>query len=114
MKNLNELLKDCSSKIISSVLETGGVILGEKFSGKKGYFVENIQKSDEVAAKVETETGLKGFISTDELPKYGITEDDRDKIKAEFEAGTDDVVVMVAGEKEKAEKALQIITESIQ
>ncbi|MFC2092030.1 GAD domain-containing protein [Elusimicrobiota bacterium] len=114
MKNLNAIFEGSDSNIIQLVIGSSGVILGEKLSGKKGYFTQNIEKASEIAQAIEDETGLKGFISSDELPKYGITENDKEKIESEFEVTDDDIVVLVAGGKEAARKAMQILVEKIQ
>ncbi len=113
MKVINDLFEGSNSKIINSVISGGGVILAEKVAGKKGVLLDNMDKAKDIAAKVEKETGIKGFISTDELPKYGITENDRENIKEEFEAGDEDIVIMVAGDEKIGRRAMEIIVDSI-
>ncbi|MFW6134723.1 MAG: GAD domain-containing protein [Elusimicrobiota bacterium] len=114
MKIINELFENSNSNIIKSVINSGGVIVGEKMEGKRGYFTENMERSNRIAEKVESETGLKGFITTDELPKYGITVEDRDNIKQEFNCSDNDIVVMVAGKEEDANKAVELIKENVE
>ncbi len=113
MKNLNSLFEGSASNIINSIIKAGGIILGEKFEGRRGYFTSDQENSARIASDLEKETGLKGFISTDELPKYGITEEDKDKIKEEFGCSEDDIVILVAGAEDKASRALEIIKENI-
>ncbi len=113
MKNLNNLFAGSASNIINSVINAGGVILGEKFQGRSGYFTSDYERAAKIASIVEKETGLKGFISTEELPKYGITEEDRDRIKEEFGSSQEDTVIIVAGAEDKASRALEIIRENI-
>ncbi|MGM0441679.1 MAG: GAD domain-containing protein [Elusimicrobiota bacterium] len=113
MKVINEVFEESNSKIIDSVVSGGGVILGEKVTGKKGFLLNNMDKAKDIAAEVEKETGIKGFISTDELPKYGITIEDRDNIKKEFDAEEEDIVIMVAGDEEKGRRAMNIIVDRL-
>ena len=87
--------------------------MGVKAEDFKGVLIAEREFTDKVADKVEAETGVKGFISTDELPKYGITKEDREKIRESFECEENDTVVIVAHNKDRAEKALLIIESEI-
>ena len=113
MKNLNYIFKESESQIINSVIGGGGVVMGEKFKSGKGFFTSNREVSKAIALKIEEKTGLKGFISTNELPKYGISNEEKEKIKEEFNCTQEDVVLMAAGSEPEASEALNIINEEI-
>ena len=75
--------------------------------------IEDQKLTDSLAKKIEKEAGVKGFISTDELPKYGLNKQDKRNIEEAFGVKEGDVIIMVADQREKAEKAIQIIEAEI-
>jgi glutamyl-tRNA(Gln) amidotransferase subunit E len=113
MKEITDLLSETNSHVIREVLDSGGVVLGIKDEGFAEVLVEDRKLTDSLAKKVETEAGVKGFISTDELPKYGLNKQDKRNIEEAFGVKEGDVVILVADQKEKAEKAIQIIEKEI-
>lgn len=113
MKDITDLLSETNSHVIRGVLDSGGVVVGIKAEGFAGVLIEDRKLTDSLAMKVEKEAGVKGFISTDELPKYGLNKQDRRNIEESFGAKEGDVVILVADQKEKAEKAIQIIEAEI-
>jgi glutamyl-tRNA(Gln) amidotransferase subunit E len=52
-----------------------------------------------------------GLIHSDELPGYGISEDEVERLRGIFNADKDDCMILVAAEGEKAEKALKAVLE---
>ncbi len=113
MKDISDLLSETNSHVIRGVLDSGGVVVGIKVEGFSGILIEDQKLTDSLAKKVEKEAGVKGFISTDELPKYGLNKQDRRNIEESFGAKEGDVVILVADQKDKAEKAIQIIEAEI-
>jgi Glu-tRNA(Gln) amidotransferase subunit E-like FAD-binding protein len=109
MKDITELLRGTACTFVSKVITSGGVVLGEKFSGFYGYFLKNKKAATALATKIKKETGAGGFISTDELPAFGITEAEKKQIEEAFGVAEGDVVIFVVDKKEKAEKALSIV-----
>jgi glutamyl-tRNA(Gln) amidotransferase subunit E len=51
--------------------------------------------------------GVKGLFHTDELPAYGITQDEVDSIKEELKLEENDAFILVSGNKTKANNALK-------
>ncbi len=113
MKEINDLLSETNSHVIREVLDSGGAIVGIKAEGFAGVLIEDQKLTDSLAKKVEKEAGVKGFISTDELPKYGLNKQDKRNIEEAFGVKEGDVVILVADQREKAEKAIQIIEAEI-
>jgi len=113
MKDLTDLLKGSNSHVIQAVMASGGVVLGMKAQGFNGVLIEDREFSNRLSAKLQAQTGCKGFISTDELPKYGLTKEDKQTIEQALEVGEQDVGVFVADKKEVAEKAIAIIEKEI-
>jgi len=113
MKDLTDLLKGSNSHVIQGVTASGGVVLGMKAPGFNGVLIEDREFSNRLSAKLEAEASCKGFISTDELPKYGLTKEDKQAIEQALEVGEQDVGIFVADKKETAEKAIAIVEKEI-
>ena len=113
MKEITDLLGETNSHVIRAVLDSEGAVVGIKAEGFAGVLIEDQKLTDSLAKKVAVETGVKGFISTDELPKYGLNKQDKRNIEEAFGVKEGDVVILVADEREKAEKAIQIIEKEI-
>jgi glutamyl-tRNA(Gln) amidotransferase subunit E len=69
--------------------------------------------ADSLAKKLDSTLGIKGFISTDELPQYGISKDEKESVEKALELGTNDVGIFVVDKKEKAEKAIELIEQEL-
>ncbi|MEW6557544.1 MAG: GAD domain-containing protein [Elusimicrobiota bacterium] len=109
VKDITTLLKNTESHLLKNIIHAGGVVLGVKIKGKTGVLVKDEEFSDRLQAEVAKKTGVGGFISTDELPRYGISAKEKAEIEKDFNCLKKDVIVFVAADKEKAEKAIQII-----
>lgn len=108
-KDITGIFQNTESNLLRSIIQGGGKALGTVIQGKAGLLVKDVKFSDALQKEVEKSTGIKGFISTDELPRYGISAAEKGKALSAFSAGAKDVVVFVAGEASEGEKALQII-----
>ncbi len=113
MKDITSLFKETNSQLIKSVIDSGGVIMGIKAEGFSGVLIKEKKFTDSISKKAEKETGIKGFISTDELPKYGINKATKRSIEENFECKEGDVVIFVADQKDKTQKALEIVEKEI-
>lgn len=108
-KELTSLFSKTASHIIAGVIKSGGIVGGVKIAGGNGILLKNNKLSNLVQDEIMAKTGVKGFISTDELPQYGINAADKKKIMLSCEATAKDVVVLVADQREKVLPALDII-----
>ena len=112
-KKLNELFKNTKSKVIQNALKRKQTVLGVKlpnFAGILGYEVQPKRRfGTELADYVKFWAGLKGIFHTDELPNYGITQQEVDEIKRLFKCNENDAVVIVAGPEDKAKLALEVV-----
>ena len=109
MKDVTKIFEKADSRLIKAVLGRGGVVLGTRLENFSGVLTEDKIYAESLAKKVESKTGVKGYISTDELPAYGISRAERDLVKAELGAKENDVVILVVDDAEKAKKALSLI-----
>jgi len=103
MEDVTNIFENTGSSLIRGTIE-------ENFAG---ILVEDKAYADALQKKVEEETGVKGYISTDELPAYGITKEEKEAIESRFGVKGNDVVILVADEESKARRALEAIKEDI-
>jgi Glu-tRNA(Gln) amidotransferase subunit E-like FAD-binding protein len=113
VKDITKLLANTGSHILAETVKDGGVIMGLEVDEFNGVLIKNDKLSNLIQDEIAERAGVRGFISTDELPQYGLTAVDKKNILNAFGAGPKDVVVLVADKKEKAEAALKIIEEKI-
>ena len=116
--DLSKIISTNRSDFVSKGLKSGKKLIGINFKGFKGIFgkelMEDYRFGTEISSKVEIISGLKGIIHSDEdLKKYKFTEEEVKKVKNELNFEDTDCFVLVLGDKEEVEKALEIIVHRI-
>ncbi|MFP4524315.1 MAG: Glu-tRNA(Gln) amidotransferase subunit GatE [Candidatus Woesearchaeota archaeon] len=104
-------LKSSSSKVIRVALDKeDGVVLGaklEKFGGLLGLEVQPGRRFGSELSDHAKVMGVKGLFHSDELPKYGITQEEKDAVFKELGADpSEDAFIIIAAEKRVAELAI--------
>lgn len=114
-KDVSKILKDADSYLIKGALEAGDNIIGMKLNGFANILKIPIQDEQTLAKELvdylKHYTGMKGFMHTDELPKYGIQEKHIFQLRRLFGGGNEDAVAFVFGNKEACENALSLIAD---
>ena len=113
MKDISNLFGQTHSNLIRDILDRGGVILGMKAENFTGVLLKNEALALDIERRLEETTGIKGYISTDELPRYGILAGEKEAIEKAFGVKKKDVVILIVEEREKARKALKIVEDEI-
>ncbi len=104
------MLARTNSRVLRKVLNSKGVLLALKLSKFGGLVGKELQSGRRLGteladrAKIYGKTG--GLFHTDELPNYGISQAEVNKLKERMDAGEDDAVILVADSRDKAETAL--------
>ncbi len=114
--DVTNVFKSTGSKIIKKILSKGGVVLAARLPGFKGILGMELAPGrrfgTELADYARFWAGVGGLFHSDELPKYGITaEEVREVYKALGADIEHDAFVLVAEEREKAEKAITAIVD---
>lgn len=114
IQDLTKLLKNTDSKILKeSIKQKDGVIFATKIDNFNGIFgIElnpNRRVGSEFADRVKHATSLKGLFHSDELPNYGVTDFEVEKIKKELNVSEKDGFLIVAGSKSKVNIAFETI-----
>jgi len=113
--DVTEIFEETRCKIIREALEEGGLVLAVKlpsFHHILGYEIgPNIRFGTEVSDYARFWGGVGGIFHTDELPKYNISIEEREKLKDHMKCQKLDAVIFVADQKERCEEALKMAVE---
>ena len=113
---ITNLLQNCNSKIIKKSLENGDVIKAikvEKFAGLFGFEpYSGIRLGKEIGQLVRF-FGIGGVFHSDELPNYGIENNDIQNIRKYLELEEDDAFLIIAGKNPALEHAINSIINRI-
>ncbi len=116
IRDVTEVFKQCKSRIIRRVLSSGGRVLALKLPGFHGLLGVEVQPGrrfgTELADYARFWGGVGGLFHSDELPGYGITSSELDKVYEILGAKKGwDAIVIIADEERKARKALEAVKE---
>ena len=115
VKDVSDIFKNTKNKIIRRILESGGKVISIRLKGFSGLIgmetAPGYRLGKELVEHVRFWTGLKGIFHTDELPKYGITEEEVYKLKEFMDAEEDDAIVFVVADSSTAYEAIEKIRE---
>lgn len=107
--DVTNIFEDTKSSIVSSSIKSGKGVYALKLNGFDGLLRGEEGEAllgPELAAYAKT-AGVAGIFHSDELPKYGITEDEVDKVKEELGIKDDGAFALVTGKEKKAKEALK-------
>lgn len=106
--DVKELLQGTESKIVSKALENGSVlaIKLKGFAGLIGVEVQPGRRFGTELAGYAKKMGVSGLFHTDELPAYGITQEEVESVRTFLDLQEEDAFILVADEDEKARNAL--------
>ncbi len=102
MKELTDIFKNTGAHFIKNSIESGSVVLGVKAENFAGVLANNKEYAESLAKKLSENPGVKGFISTDELPKYGISADEKTAVESALDVKEKDVGIFVVDKKRKS------------
>lgn len=110
--DVTALFAESGSKVILKSLKNGGVVLACLLPGFDGLVGREIQPGRRLGTEMSDRAkraGVGGIFHTDELPAYGISVQDVERVRGLLSAREEDCVVMVTGPRDRAEKALQAV-----
>jgi len=109
--DVTSVFSNTTSKVILKALNRG-VVYAVNLPGFAGFVGKELQPGRRLGTEFSDrakKSGVGGIFHTDELPNYGITQDEVDALQKSVGAGDKDCVVMVADTKEKAKGALEAV-----
>jgi glutamyl-tRNA(Gln) amidotransferase subunit E len=109
--DLTHVFEETDSKIIRRALDKSGKVLAMPLYGFAGVLKSgNYRLGKELADMVKV-IGIKGLFHGDELPAYGVTEEEVKRIKEELSLGPQDSFVLIAEKEEKARLGMEKVRE---
>ena len=113
--DLTELFKNTSSNILRKALDRRGKILGIRLNDFLGLLGKELQPNyrvgTELAGRAKIKAGVGGIFHSDELPNYGITDREVERVRKELHCLIRDAFILVADEESKARRALEAVYE---
>ncbi|WP_295116150.1 Glu-tRNA(Gln) amidotransferase subunit GatE [uncultured Methanobrevibacter sp.] len=103
---LDELFEDTESKILKSAETIKAVVL-KGFDGLIGREVQPGRRFGTEIASYAKKRGVSGIFHSDELPAYGITQEEVDKVTEFLNIGEEDAFIIVAHDEDIAVSALE-------
>lgn len=104
--DIDEVFKDTGSKILKSAKSIKAIIL-KGFDGLIGLEVQPGRRFGTELSGYAKKRGVHGLFHTDELPAYGISQEEVDKLKEYLKVEPEDAIIIVAEKPEVATSALK-------
>lgn len=108
--DVSDLFTSSKCRVVSYALDSSGKILAVKLPK----FAKTLSKTEEGVTRLGAElaaharvAGVKGLFHSDELPGYGITAVEVDKLSKRLGSGSDDAFALIADDEVRARAALQ-------
>jgi glutamyl-tRNA(Gln) amidotransferase subunit E len=113
--DLTKLLSGSVSKVIVSAFKEKGKVMALKLTDFKGMIGRELQPGNRVGSefsgRAKIKAGVRGIFHSDELPNYGIIEEEVDLIRKELDCSEGDAFVLVAASEERCNLALSAVYE---
>ncbi|MBS3789823.1 MAG: Glu-tRNA(Gln) amidotransferase subunit GatE [Candidatus Thermoplasmatota archaeon] len=111
--DVTESFEKCESGIIRSNLDAGKGVYAAKLTGFDGQLrgEEGEALLGPELAEYAKKTGVEGIFHSDELPKYGIEEEEIGSVEKELGLHEKDAFALVTAREKKAEEALRKVIE---
>jgi glutamyl-tRNA(Gln) amidotransferase subunit E len=109
LHDVKEIFNDTESKIVSKAVSSGGVVLTIKLKGFKGLIGMEVQPGRRFGTELAgyaKKMGVAGIFHTDELPAYGICQEEVEAVNQFLEMEKEDAFILVADVEEKSRNAL--------
>ncbi|GFO96903.1 glutamyl-trNA(Gln) amidotransferase subunit E [groundwater metagenome] len=109
--DVTSVFEGTTSRVILKALKSG-VVYAVNLPGFAGLVGRELQPGRRLGTEFSDrakKSGVGGIFHTDELPNYGITEDEVNALRKAVGAQPNDCVVMVADSREKAKGAMEAV-----
>jgi glutamyl-tRNA(Gln) amidotransferase subunit E len=113
-QDVTDVFEDTDSGVIGGALADGGAVEAVCLPGFDGLLGREIQPDRRLGTELSDHAkrnGAGGIFHTDELPAYGVTEAEVDRLREAVGAEDGDAVALVAAEAETAELAIEAAAE---
>ncbi len=112
VRDLTHLFASSRSRLISGALSRGWRVMGVRLPGFAGLLGGgDVRFGKELSDYAKAWAGVQGILHSDELPGYGITQDEVSAVRRELGCGDGDAFVLVTGPEQKCIEALEAVLE---
>ncbi|WP_222919013.1 Glu-tRNA(Gln) amidotransferase subunit GatE [Natrinema sp. SYSU A 869] len=114
VRDVTDVFEDTESGVIGGALGSGGSVMAVPLYGFDGIVGREIAPDRRLGTEFSDHAkrhGAGGIFHTDELPAYGVTEDEAANLRDAVGAGSEDAVAIVAADTEIAESAIEAVAE---
>ena len=113
--DVTNILQHSGSKIINKAIQQGAKVLATKLPEFAGLLGKETQPGKrlgtEMSERAKIIAGINGIFHSDELPAYGIEQREIDELKGSLVCKQTDAFVIIADEKQRAERALTAVVQ---
>ena len=113
--DVTDVFKQTKCKVIRKALDKNQKVLAVKLPKFKGFLKKeltpNLRLGTEMADRARFWGRVGGIFHTDELPAYGITVEEAEKLKKAAKAEEQDAIVFIADNPENAKDSLKAVIE---
>ena len=115
--DISDIFKKTKSHILKTTIENNGKILAIKIKDFKGLIGKELCPGKRLGTELSDYSKLKAHVSglfhSDELPKYGITKEEVEKINKKLDCKEKDAFILIGDNQKVAEKALKAVVERL-
>ena len=113
-RDVTGVFEDTDSGVVKGALDSGGTVTAVRLEGFDGLVGREIQPDRRLGTELSDHAkraGAGGIFHTDELPAYGVTEEEVDALREAVDAADDDAVAMVATGADVADQAIEAVAD---
>ncbi|MFH1174581.1 MAG: Glu-tRNA(Gln) amidotransferase subunit GatE [archaeon] len=112
IQDVTHIFSATAAKVIKAALDKQGVVLGMNLSGFKEFLGREIQPGRRLGTEYSDHAkrmGAGGLFHGDELPKYGITQEEVDLLRTALQCGKEDSFIIIADTLPIARRAITAV-----
>jgi glutamyl-tRNA(Gln) amidotransferase subunit E len=111
---VSDVFADTDSGVVQGALSGGGAVVAVRLAGFDGLVGRELQPDRRLGTELADHArrhGAGGVFHTDELPAYGITDEEIAALRDAVDAGPADAVALVADDSRTAELAIEAVAD---
>lgn len=108
--DVTDVFSETKSRILRRAKSIKAIVL-RNFAGVVGREIQPGRRLGSEFADIARNYGLGGIFHTDELPAYGISQEEVDELRKAVNASQNDAVIIAAGDEARVQRALRRIAE---
>ncbi len=112
-RDVTDAFKETRCRFVAQAIKAGKRVIGVRLPKMAGLLGREVQKSrrfgTELSDYAKVHAGVGGILHSDELPGYGITEKEVQKVRELLRCEEEDAFVLVVDKEEQARRAIDVV-----